>query len=112
MRSGLDINLLVDAQDFGDQDRIENSPLLSSPPIPLFPPSHSQRQGGRHSTPGDQPHQGLALLGGQRRKSDPAVQPGGGEFSGPPPVSAKELRLVSRQTSGDFHMLPPKSAPR
>ena len=109
MRSGLDINLLVDAQDFGDQDRIENSPPL---PIPLSPPSHSQRQGGRHSTPGDQLHQGLALLGGQRRKSDPAVQPGVGEFSGPPPVSATELRLGSRQPGGDFHMLPPKSAPR
>ena len=39
MRSGLDINLLVDAQDFGDQDRIENSPLLSSALLcsPLLP---------------------------------------------------------------------------
>ena len=72
-----------------------------------------QRHGaGAAAVPSGQLHQALARLGDHRRKFDPAVQPGVGEFSWPPPASATELRLGSRQPGGDFHMLPPKSAPR
>lgn len=45
MRSGLDINLLVDAQDFGDQDRIENSPPLCSPLLPYHYLHHPTANG-------------------------------------------------------------------